>query len=137
GELRLLDLETIDLFDRGVDRRIEQLVVRVRRETSYPDVAFALAEDEMVDHLARGQIDHLDAVVPGGRVDLLLVVREREGLRRARVELDLIDDFSRRLVNQQDLARPCAHVEYAASFLGRRRRNHEGHEEPGEKKKGE
>src|SRR5215510_5663451 len=45
GELRLLDLEAIDLFARGVDRRIEQLVVRVRRETSYPDVAFALAED--------------------------------------------------------------------------------------------
>ena len=103
GVLGLADLIAIVQLVHFRSHRIKQLVLRIRH-TAVKTVAFGRRiEHKTVDHFVRGDIENFDAtMIVGSHIDLLAILRETHAGRKARVEMDPVDDLPLRFIEHDD-----------------------------------
>ena len=71
-----------------------------------------LIEDEMIDDFAGRHVNHFDAaVIVGGNVDFLAVLREAHAGRKACAERDSVDNLSLAFIENDNRLRVSAHEE--------------------------
>ena len=86
--------------------RVEQLALGIGRSRKEAILLGRRVEHKVIDHLARGDVDHLDAiVVDGGDVDLLVIRRQADRHGSAGGERDAIDDLRLLFVENENGSR--------------------------------